>query len=90
MLGTFLTVSARTSRSSAEVYDLMMRIDREAKASMSIFEEGSLLSRVNNNETDLLDEHIIYCLNLSRRVSEQSGGVYVWFCCQGSPGQHQC
>ena len=76
MLGTFLTVSARTSRSSAEVYDLMMRIDREAKASMSIFEEGSLLSRVNNNETDILDEHIIYCLNLSRRVSEQSGGVY--------------
>ena len=76
MLGTFLTVSARTSHSSAEVYDLMMRIDREAKASMSIFEEGSLLSRVNNNETDLLDEHIIYCLNLSRRVSEQSGGVY--------------
>ncbi|MBO7342565.1 MAG: FAD:protein FMN transferase [Alistipes sp.] len=76
MLGTFLTVSARTSRSSAEVYDLMMRIDRQAKASMSIFEESSLLSRINNNETDLLDEHIIYCLNLSRRVSEQSGGVY--------------
>ena len=49
MLGTFLTVSARTSRSSAEVYDLMMRIDREAKASMSIFEEGSILSRVNKN-----------------------------------------
>ena len=76
MLGTFLTVSARTSHSSAEVYDLMMRIDKQAKASMSIFEEGSLLSRLNSNETDLLDEHILYCLNLSRRVSEQSGGVY--------------
>lgn len=76
MLGTFLTVSARTSHSSAEVYELMMHIDTLAKASMSIFDENSLLSRLNRNETDLLDEHIRHCLDLSRRISEQSGGVY--------------
>ena len=76
MLGTFLTVSARTDHSSAEVYDLMMRIDTMAKRSMSIFEHESLLSRLNRNETEVLDEHIMHCLNLSRRISEQSGGVY--------------
>lgn len=76
MLGTFLSLSARTTRSSAEIYDLMMRIDTMAKRSMSIFEQGSLLSRLNDNETDIMDEHIIHCLNLSRRISEQSGGVY--------------
>ncbi len=76
MLGTFLTVSACTDRPSAEVYDLMMRIDTLAKRSMSIFESESLLSRLNNNETDIVDEHILHCLNLSRRISEQCGGVY--------------
>lgn len=76
MLGTFLTVSARTDRSSAEVYDLMMHIDTLAKRSMSIFEQESLLSRLNDNETDVVDEHIQHCLSLARRISEQSGGVY--------------
>jgi thiamine biosynthesis lipoprotein len=76
MLGTFMQVSARTSRSSAEVYSLMMQIDSMAKLSMSIFDEQSLLSRLNNNLTDEVDEHIAYCLDLSRRVSEQSGGLY--------------
>ena len=76
MLGTFLQVSARTSRSSAEVYSLMMQIDSMAKRSMSIFDEQSLLSRLNNNQTDEVDEHIAYCLELSRRVNVQSGGVY--------------
>ncbi len=76
MLGTFMQVSARTSRSSAEVYSLMMQIDSLAKLSMSIFDEESLLSRLNNNLTDEVDEHIAYCLELSRRVNKQSGGVY--------------
>jgi thiamine biosynthesis lipoprotein len=54
----------------------MMQLDKEAKASMSIFDEGSLLSRVNRNETDSLDQHIIYCLELARKVTAQSGGYY--------------
>ena len=54
----------------------MVQIDSMAKLSMSIFDEKSLLSRLNNNQTDEVDEHIAYCLELSRRVSAQSGGVY--------------
>ena len=76
MLGTFMQVQARTDRPSAEIYAMMMQIDSASKASMSIFDENSLLSRLNRNETDQLDEHIIHCLELSRRVSEVSGGAY--------------
>lgn len=76
MLGTFMQVSACTEQPSSEVYAMMMSIDTAAKKSMSIFDENSLLSRVNRNETDSLDEHIIHCLELSRGVSQISGGAY--------------
>ena len=76
MLGTFMQVSAHTDRPSSEIYALMMQIDSASKSSMSIFDKSSLLSRVNRNETDSLDTHIIHCLELSRRVSEVSNGAY--------------
>ena len=76
MLGTFMQVTALTEAGSDVIYDRMMMLDKEAKASMSIFDEGSLLSRVNRNETDSLDAHIIHCLELARRVTERSGGYY--------------
>ena len=74
MLGTFMQVTALTEAGSDVIYDRMMSLDKEAKASMSIFDESSLLSRVNRNETDSLDAHIIHCLELARRVTERSGG----------------
>ncbi len=76
MLGTFMKVTAQTERAVVEIYDAMQALDEEAKASMSIFDENSLLSRVNCNATDSLDVHIIHCLNLARRVTEESGGYY--------------
>ena len=76
MLGTFMQVTALTEAGSDVIYERMMTLDKEAKASMSIFDEGSLLSRVNRNETDSLDAHIIHCLELARRVTERSGGYY--------------
>ena len=53
-----------------------MQIDAEAKASMSIFDSTSLLSRINRGETDSLDEHIIYNLRLAERFSRLSEGHY--------------
>ena len=76
MLGTFMQVNAQSDISSGELYQMMMQIDGQAKASMSIFDENSLLSRVNRNETDSLDKHIIHCLELSRRFSRLSDGSY--------------
>lgn len=47
-----------------------------ADSSMSVFNENSLLSRINRNETDSLDNDIIRNIELAQRVSEMSGGRY--------------
>ena len=76
MLGTFMQVNALATVEPSELYTMMMEIDQEAKASMSLFDEKSLLSRVNRNQTDLVDHHITHCLELSRRFSKMSDGSY--------------
>ena len=43
---------------------------------MSVFNPRSLLSRINRNETDSLNEDIIRNIELARSVSELSGGKY--------------
>ena len=66
MLGTTLHVVADVrNTTSQELYRAVMDLDREAKASMSIFDEGSLLSRLNRNETDSVDRHIAFNLHLA-------------------------
>lgn len=76
MLGTFMQVTAKTDLPSSQIYAMMMRIDTVAKRSMSIFDKSSLLSRLNDNQTDSVDEHITYCLELARKVHGQSRGAY--------------
>lgn len=48
----------------------------QANMSMSLYDENSLLSRVNRAETDSVDIHIAHCIELAHEVSEMSGGVY--------------
>ena len=77
MLGTTLRVVADVPQTSAqELYAAIMEVDREAKASMSIFDETSLLSRLNRNETDSVDRHITYNLRLADSIGALSGGRY--------------
>lgn len=52
------------------------RVCAAAESSMSVFDPHSLLSRINRNETDSLDEDIIRNIELARSVSELSGGRY--------------
>ena len=77
MLGTTLRVVADVPQTSAqELYAAVMEVDREAKASMSIFDEASLLSRLNRNATDSLDRHITYNLRLADSIGALSSGRY--------------
>ena len=76
MLGTTVHVSARTSLPPGTIYSHLQRIDSAAKASMSVFDPRSLLSRINAGLTDSLDEHIIYNIKLAERISLMSGGRY--------------
>lgn len=76
MLGTFLHLSVQTTQQANVIYEKMMEIDAEAKRSMSIFDENSLLSRINRSETDSIDHHIKFNLELAGRVTEVSDGAY--------------
>jgi len=44
--------------------------------SMSLFDRNSLLSRVNRNETDSVDQYIIDCIQVAEAVSRQSDGLF--------------
>ena len=75
-LGTFVQVKCSPTITKTELYDLVRNIDAEAKESMSIFEHGSQLSKINRNECDSLDSHIMANLALAKRYYELSNGYY--------------
>lgn len=77
MLGTTLHVVADVEGvSSQELYAAVMELDREAKASMSIYDSTSLVSRLNRNETDSVDRHIAFNLHLADSIGALSDGRY--------------
>lgn len=77
MLGTTLHVVADVQGvSSQELYAAVMELDRQAKASMSIFDPASLLSRLNRNQTDSVDTHIAFNLRLADSIGALSDGRY--------------
>ena len=77
MLGTTLHVVADVRDvSPQELYAAVMELDREAKASMSIYDGTSLLSRLNRNETDSVDRHIAFNLCLADSIGSLSDGRY--------------
>ena len=47
-----------------------------ANSSMSIFDQSSLLSRINRGETNVADDHIVHCIEIAQNVSQLSNGAY--------------
>lgn len=77
MLGTTMHIVADVEGITPQaLFAAAMELDREAKASMSIFDEGSLLSRLNRNETDSVDRHVAFNLALADSIGALSGGAY--------------
>lgn len=77
MIGTTFHICAELDGvSSADIRAVMMHTDSVARASYSIFDEGSLLSRINRNETDSLDEHLMRNFAVADEVWAISGGRY--------------
>ncbi|MBQ5620806.1 MAG: FAD:protein FMN transferase, partial [Alistipes sp.] len=74
MLGTRLHLIADSPCDT--LYRGAMALDAEAKRSMSIFEENSLLNRLNRNQTDSLDHHITRNILLADSIHRLSGGAY--------------
>lgn len=76
MLGTSFHIVASTEFGADSIYSIAMHIDAEAKASMSLFDPESRLSRINANRTDTLDGHLLRNLTLARRIWTVSDGAY--------------
>lgn len=74
MLGTRLHLIADSPCDT--LYRGAMALDAEAKRSMSIFEENSLLNRLNRNECDSLDRHITRNILLADSIHRLSEGAY--------------
>lgn len=75
-LGTFVQVKCNTTRTTADISERIASIDKEMKASMSIFDSESLLSAINTNQSTALDEHLIYNIELAERFYTLSDGAY--------------
>ena len=76
MLGTFVQVTCKTTLPQTEIEAIISEIDSQMKASMSIFDPTSQLSRLNSNECDTLDEHLAYNIALAERFYTMSHGAY--------------
>ena len=69
MLGTTYHIVAETSLSNEAVFAEMQRINLEAISSMSIFNQASLLSRINRNECDSVDSHIARNIEIASKIN---------------------
>ena len=76
MLGTRLHIVADAPAEAQTLYTAAMQLDSAAKQSMSLFDEGSLLNRLNRNETDCTDAHIRRNIRLADSVSRLCDGAY--------------
>ena len=75
-LGTFVQLKCSTTEQESAISNMIAEVDDEAKASMSIFNPDSRIARLNNNETDSLDKHIAYNIELAGRFTTLSDGAY--------------
>ena len=75
-LGTTFHIKAQSDLPEQTIYAEVMKLDAELKRSMSIFDDRSLLSRINRGETDSLDRHLIYNILAADSVSRISNGRY--------------
>ena len=55
--------------------DIVKELD-EVNASLSIFDENSTISKINQNITDTIDERVRYVFNLATQVSQATDGAF--------------
>lgn len=76
MLGTTMRITSDSPISEQELLTRAMELDSTLKAEMSIFDDSSLLSRINRGEESRLTEALIYNISLADSISRLSDGVY--------------
>lgn len=76
MLGTTYRVVANTTVKQSDIFAEALHIDSVAKSSMSIFNNNSLISQINDNRADVLDVHLLRNIAVANRIHQISGGMY--------------
>ena len=76
MLGTTYRVVANTTVKQSDIFAEALYIDSVAKSSMSIFNNNSLISQINDNRADVLDVHLLRNIAVANRIHQISGGMY--------------
>ena len=76
MLGTTYRVVANTTVKQSDIFAEALYIDSVAKCSMSIFNNNSLISQINDNRADVLDVHLLRNIAVANRIHQISGGMY--------------
>ncbi len=75
-LGTTFHIIVRDREDRADMRVQIDSVFALANSSLSIYNPYSRLSRINNNETDTADVHIIYCVEMAERISRETDGLY--------------
>lgn len=76
-LGTTYSISVKgTAKQLEDVQGIIDEVIGIANDTYSIYNENSLLSRINRNETTELDPNLIYLLEVAEIASDISGGKY--------------
>ena len=71
--GTYYHISYEASQNmNEELWQEMNRIN----ASLSMFNRSSVISRINNNESDSVDSLFCRMFDLAKKVNQVSGGLY--------------
>lgn len=73
IFGTTMNI---TYMAPVDLRDTIMACLRGVDASLSMFNPNSTLSRINRNETDTLDKHLLYILPMALSVSEATEGAF--------------
>jgi thiamine biosynthesis lipoprotein len=59
-----------------DLHDTIMTCLQGVDASLSMFNPNSTISRINRNETDTLDEHLLNILPMALSISEDTDGAF--------------
>lgn len=63
-------------RSDKSLDDVAIDAMRRVEMSLSVFCDSSLVSQINRNDNDAIDDMFIHVFNLSRQVNYLSGGMF--------------
>lgn len=74
--GSTYHIVVKSDRERPELQQAIDSLLEEIDRSMSLFNDSSLLNRINRGETDSVDTHIAYCVETAQKISRESDGMY--------------